>query len=99
MKYKVDIFTQAKLDLKRIVNYWENVLEVSANPLIDDYEAAVLKLSDFPFAHHQPSDSTLQSKGYRICPVRNYYIFYVVEDNIVQIHRVLYNKMDFTKLF
>lgn len=48
MKYKVDIFTQAKLDLRRIVNYWENVLEVSSNPLIDDYEAAVLKLSDFP---------------------------------------------------
>lgn len=99
MKYKVDIFTQAKLDLRRIVNYWENVLEVSSNPLIDDYEAAGLKLSDFPFVHHQPSDPTLKAKGYRICPVRNYYIFYVVEDDIVQIHRVLYNKMDFTKLF
>lgn len=99
MKYKVDIFTQAKTDLIRIVNYWENVLEVSANPLIDDYEAAVLKLEDFPFAHHQPNDPTLQAKGYRICPVRNYYIFYVVEDDVVQIHRILYNKMDFTKLF
>ncbi len=98
-KYKVVVFTQSKLDLSGIVRYWKKTLQTSPKPFLDDYEAALINLSEFPFSHHQPQDEHLKAKGYRICPVRNYYLFYIVEGDTVQIHRILYNKMDFTKLF
>lgn len=98
-KYKVNIFTRAKLDIYNITEYWVKTLKVSPSPFIDDYEKAIINLAEFPFAHHQPNDKSLREKGYRIFPVKNYYIFYVVIEDEVQIHRVLYNKMDFTKLF
>lgn len=97
--YKVDFLKSAYKDLHMIKEYWEKVLEKSP----DDFMVEIFKkgksLEDFPFAHHMPSDETLRSKGYRICPVRNYYIFYIVADDTVQIHRILYNKMNFTQLF
>lgn len=97
--YKVIFYDAAYKDLADIKYYWESVLEVSPDDFMAEIYHKAKKLEDFPFAHHQPNDPTLKAKGYRICPVRNYYIFYVVEEDVVQIHRVLYNKMDFTKLF
>ena len=64
-------------DLADIKYYWESVLEVSPDDFMAEIYHKAKKLEDFPFAHHQPSDPTLKAKGYRICPVRNYYIFYV----------------------
>lgn len=98
-KYKVIVSTKARMDIYHIVDYWENTLEVSADSFLDDYEKAILKLADSPLSHHQPNNEYLRVKGYRILPVKNYYIFYIVKETEVQIHRVLYSKMDFTKLF
>lgn len=98
--YKVNVFPSANNDLFSIADYWQIFLEVSPKPFIDDYERAIISLSESPLIHHLSNDPTLREKGYRIFPIRNYYIFYVVleEKKEVQIHRILYNKMDFTKI-
>lgn len=98
-KFFLNIFSSAQTDLVEIVEYWKNELQTSSKPFLDDYENALHKIVDFPFAHHQPNDEYLRQKGYRIIPVRNYYIFYIVQNSEIQIHRILYNKMDFSKLF
>lgn len=98
-KYKVIVSTKARMDIYHIVDYWENTLEVSADSFLDEYEKAIIKLSVSPFSHHQPDNEYLRAKGYRILPIKNYYIFYIVKETEVQIHRILYSKMDFTKLF
>lgn len=97
--YKIDIHNSAYNDLENIKKYWELVLETSADTFMAEIYQKAKSLETFPFAHHQPRDKYLREKGYRICPVRNYYIFYTVNEDTVQIHRVLYNKMDFSKLF
>ena len=98
-RFKIEIYARARVDVIGIVDYWENTLGTSSTPFLDDYEKALLKISASPFSHHIPKDETLKAEGYRIIPIRNYYMFYKVVDDTVQIHRVLYSKMDFSKLF
>ncbi|MBQ0166494.1 MAG: type II toxin-antitoxin system RelE/ParE family toxin [Treponema sp.] len=97
--YKVNFLDSACKDLQAIKDYWEIVLEQSPDAFMAELYSRAKSLDRFPFSHHQPQDVHLKAKGYRICPVRNYYLFYIVEGDTVQIHRILYNKMDFTKLF
>lgn len=97
--YKVIFLDSAYKDLKAIKEYWESVLEQSPDAFMAEIYTRAKSLDHFPFSHHQPQDEHLKAKGYRICPVRNYYLFYIVEGDTVQIHRILYNKMDFTRLF
>ncbi len=97
--YTVIYHESAKKDLGLIKQYWENTLQISADDFMAEVYHKTKALEDFPFAHHQPNDENLRQKGYRIISVRNYYIFYVVVQNEIQIHRILYNKMDFIKLF
>lgn len=97
--YTVIYHESSKKDLKEIRHYWENVLQTSADEFMTEVYCKTKALENFPFAHHQPNDEYLRQKGYRIIPVRNYYIFYVVQGSEIQIHRILYNKMDFSKLF
>ncbi|MDI6602216.1 MAG: type II toxin-antitoxin system RelE/ParE family toxin, partial [Thermoanaerobacteraceae bacterium] len=35
---------------------------------------------------------------YRVLPVKNYLVFYVVKEQVVEIHRVIYAKMDLSKV-
>lgn len=76
------------------------MLETPADEFMAEIYYKVKSLEEFPFAHHLSDNPTLRDKGYRIFPIRNYYIFYIVleEEKEVQIHRILYNKMDFTKI-
>lgn len=96
--YTVIFYSSANKDLANIKFYWEKTLEKSADDFMAEIYYKAKTLEDFPLSHHQPSDKILQKKGFRILPVRNYYIFYKVEGTQVQIHRILYSKMDFTKL-
>lgn len=96
--YTVIFYTSANKDLAGIKRYWEKVLETPADDFMAEVYHKAKALEDFPFAHHLPSDDYLRNKGYRMLPVRNYYIFYKVIENEVQIHRVLYSKMDFSKI-
>lgn len=54
-KYTLNIFSNAQTDLVDIVDYWEEKLETSSKPFLDDYEKVLHKIVDFPFAHHQPN--------------------------------------------
>jgi plasmid stabilization system protein ParE len=35
---------------------------------------------------------------YRLLPVKNYVVFYVVKEQVVEIHRILYGKKDLTRV-
>ena len=48
------------------------------------------------FDVHQ--DPLLKLVGYRVIPIDNYLMFYVVRSNVVQIHRILYAKRNYLQL-
>ncbi|HEY5561908.1 MAG TPA: type II toxin-antitoxin system RelE/ParE family toxin [Clostridiaceae bacterium] len=61
-------------------------------------DKAISRLEDFPYScrvyHHIQS---LEAE-YRLLPVKNYAVLYVVTENVVEIIRVIYAKMDLTKI-
>lgn len=71
---------------------------MSANRLLDKIEKSVLRLAKAPliYAEYEPI-KPLEDK-YRIIPVENYFVLYVVYENVVEIRRVVYAKSDFEKI-
>ena len=99
--YSLRYLTLARNDIRETLLY---IAEELKNPdaalsLMDKLEQAVLLLREFPYAHplyHAPM--RLPSEA-RFVPVENYLVFYTVlePEHIVEIRRVLYNKVDLQK--
>ena len=92
MKYDVLIYPLAEADIVEIKAYFENELNASINSFIDKFIEAILHLEDNPFMFPIVNDHYLAQKGYRKFPIWNYLAFYVIQENIVQIRRILYGK-------
>jgi plasmid stabilization system protein ParE len=81
----------ALTDLEEIFHYLVNKLEApqAARNLRDEINAAVHNLLQFPYAHALYRTEKPLKKEYRKITVKNFYIFYVVEKNTIEIHRVI----------
>ena len=97
-KYEVIITPSAQKDLTEIKSYFTNVLKTSSNSIFEKFLEQVKNLKVHPFTYKVHQDPLLKLVGYRIIPIDNYLIFYVIKSNIVQIHRVLYAKRNYLQL-
>lgn len=43
-------------------------------------------------------DVSLRAKGYRFATIKNYIVFYCIQNNEVQIRRIIYNKRNYGNL-
>ena len=94
--YKLRYLSLFEQDLINTVNYIANVLmnEDAAKHLVDEIEAAILKRLDNPVAFEQyPSVNRRDYPYYRIY-VRNYVIYYVVIDDVMEVRRLVYRARD-----
>ncbi len=79
-------------DLMGTVNYIANVLQNrdAAIRLIDDVEKAIWERAQSPLAFQSyPSKKKRRDVYYRIY-IRNYVIYYVVVDDVMEVRRLLY---------
>lgn len=97
-KYEVIITPSAQKDLTEIKSYFTNVLKTSLNSIFEKFLEQVKILKVHPFTYKVHQDPLLKLVGYRIIPIDNYLMFYVIKSNIVQIHRVLYAKRNYLQL-
>ena len=97
-KYEVVIIPLAQKDLTEIKSYFTNVLKTSSNSIFEKFLEQVKILKVHPFTYRVHQDPLLKLVGYRIIPIDNYLVFYVVRSNVVQIHRVLYAKRNYLQL-
>jgi addiction module RelE/StbE family toxin len=97
-KYEVIITPSAQKDLTGIKSYFTNVLKTSSNSIFEKFLEQVKILKVHPFTYKVHQDPLLKLVGYRIIPIDNYLMFYVIKSNIVQIHRVLYAKRNYLQL-
>lgn len=69
----------------------------TAMNLILEIEAAILKIPEFPYQYPITRDAMLAHRGYRMLPIENFAVFYLVDDvrQTVRIQRVLYGKRNF----
>ncbi len=91
-KYRLRYLPLFEQDLERAVLYIANVLRNldAAFNLVDDVEAAILERLDYPLSF-EPYPSTKKRKYpyYRIY-VKNYVVYYVVIDDVMEVRRFLY---------
>ncbi|CQR70501.1 Plasmid stabilization system protein [Sporomusa ovata DSM 2662] len=98
--YEIKYLPLARKDLTDIVTYITDHLKASkaAMDLLNALYESISRLEQFPYSCkvYQPIKAL---KGeYRILPVKNYAVFYVVKEQVVEIHRVVYAKMDLSKV-
>ena len=98
--YEIIYLPIAKKDLAEIATYITDNLKapMAAMDLLETLDKSISRLGEFPYSCkvYQPSE-TLESE-YRLLPVKNYAVFYVVEERIVVVHRVIYAKRNITKI-
>lgn len=102
MSYRLLITNDANNDIDDIVSYIVNVLKnpIAAKNLLTKIESSFDIISTNPFAFPLCNDKRLHDDGYRKITVKNYIVFYKVDeaDDTVYIMRVIYGRRDYIKL-
>lgn len=96
--YKIKIFTSAQQDLQDIVSYLNTLSPETAVRYYDLMVQEISNLAQFPERCPHPRDLALKAKGYRYLLGKNYYVFYVIKEDTVQIRRILYARRDYRNL-
>jgi toxin ParE1/3/4 len=98
--YEIRYLPLARKDLIDIVTYITDHLKASnaAMDLLDALDESISRLKQFPYSCKVYQPTKLLEDEYRILTVNNYAVFYVVKEQVVEIHRVVYAKMDLKKV-
>ena len=98
--YEIRYLPLARKDLTDITNYITDHLKApkAAMDLLNALDESISRLEKFPYSCKVYQPIRELENEYRLLPVRNYAIFYVVKEKVVEIHRVVYAKMDLTKI-
>jgi len=100
--YEIVYLPLARQDLIGIVTYIADQLYApqAAQDHLDVLDEAIRHLEEFPYSHRIYRPIRPLHDEYRAFTVKNYLVFYVVreEEKKVEIQRVIYRKMDITRL-
>jgi len=98
--HKLIYLPLAQKDLRNIISYIADYLKApkAAMDLLDDLENSISRLQKFPYSCKVFQSIKPLEAEYRMLPVKNYLVFYVVTEHDVEIHRIIYAKMNLEKL-
>ena len=99
-EYNVVFSETAENDLDEVVEYLSNFSPSIARRYYDEIMVKVTSLAIMPQRCPFVQDDILRAKGYRWLFVRNYTIFYVIEEveNVVDIRAIMYSGREYTAL-
>jgi addiction module RelE/StbE family toxin len=97
-RYNIEYLPVAAQDLTEIIDYIKIDDPRAALNLLDNIDESVSKLELFPHMGIIPKDIRLQSLGYRMLIIQNYIVFYIVLDDIVEVHRIISGKRKYNFL-
>jgi len=96
--YHVDITEPAEQDIQAAVKYIAEDLKnpIAADRLLNNAVEAILSLEEMPLRYPLVDDEVIAGFGLRFFPVRNYLVFYSVQEKAktVLIERFIYGKRD-----
>ena len=83
-----------------IIDYIKNKLEnvIAASNLLDEIYEEISKRAYNPHDYEKYKSNRNRKIEYYKIYVKNYVIFYVVRDNIMEVRRILYKKRNFYNL-
>ena len=96
MSYKLRYLPLAKEDLINIVDYIQNTLlsPIAAENTVLRIEKAILKRLENPESFAIWPSSKERKNPYRRINVKNYTVWYVVIDDVMEVRRILYSGRD-----
>ena len=97
-KYKLKIYPLAQDDLLEVVDYLNTLSSDAAIKYYDLLVEQIAGLAELPERCPLVKDAHLRLRGYRTLLVKNYIVFYVVNGNLVEIRRILYNRRQYEGL-
>ena len=99
-EYNVVFSEIAESDLDEVVEYLSNFSPNIARRYYDEIMVKTLSLAFMPQRCSFVQDGVLREKGYRWLFVRNYTIFFVIDEanHIVDIQAIMYSGREYTAL-
>ena len=99
-EYNVVFSESAENDLDDVVEYLSNFSSSIARRYYDEIMVKALSLSLMPQRCAFVQDDDLREKGYRWLFIRNYTIFFVIDEkySIVDIRAIMYSGREYTAL-
>lgn len=98
-KYQLRYLPIFETDLKETIMYIKNHLKNpgSAHKLLNEVELAIMARLNNPTSFEPYPTAKIREYPYYRIYIRNYIIFYVVIDEIMEVRRFLYNARDLTR--
>ena len=99
-EYNVIFSNTADKDLEDIVEYLSNFSPNIARRYYDEIMVKSLSLSIMPQRCPFVRDETLRDRGYRWLSIRNYTVFFVIDEirSIVDVRAIIYSGREYTAL-
>jgi plasmid stabilization system protein ParE len=96
MAYKIRYLPIASADIAQIVDYIALTLSntTAANAFLDELDQIVAMLVDHPYTFRIYERLDSEAEEIRVASVKNYYLFYAIVGDAVEIKRVIYQKRD-----
>lgn len=100
MMYEIRYLPMARQDILNIVTYIKEVLKApqAAADFVSAVDDAVSRLEHFPYSCQVYMPPEALDKEYRMLRVNNYVIMYTVSGDEVEIYRVIYARMDISRI-
>jgi len=97
---EIEYLPSFQQELNAIVEYIIFTLEAPAAALnlLDELETSINNLKTFPLAHRLYRPVKPIKTEYRVLTVKNYLVFYVVLEETIEIHRIIYRKRNLSQL-
>lgn len=95
-KYSVEVTLQAQEQMREIALYVAKELKNgdAALGLLDSFEEAILSLEEFPKRVALTPEEPWRSEGVRQLVVENFNIYFWIDEEIVRVTAVVYQKRD-----
>ncbi len=97
-KYEIRLLKIAEEDLNEIISFIAAENASAALAIADQIEKDFELLSLNPMLGRIPRDKDIKNLGYRYIIIKNYIVFYTIEDRTIFIHRILHGARDFKAL-
>ena len=96
----VALSPEAEKDLLQIKDYITDELEnpAAANRILSEITKRIGKLADFPELGRMIEAIVPLESEHRVLVCGNYLAFYLLEENMVLVDRILYGKRDFVRI-
>jgi len=98
--YKIKFSKDYEEDVMSSLNYIKHELKnpTAAKKLRDEIKKTNKRLKKNPFSYSAVPDEYLAAKSYRFAIVKNYIIFYIVQEKQIDVIRFLYGYRDWMNI-